>query len=51
MAKKPSVLAAKVSWWVILSMRLGKSWREILGVVREAYSVSEDIVGELCVCT
>ena len=38
--KKPSVSAALMSWVVISSMRVGKSWREILGMVRLVYFVS-----------
>lgn len=42
--KKPSVSAAETSCFVISSMRLGKSWRDILGIVRLAYLVSGAMV-------
>ena len=37
--KNPSVSAAERSWAVISEMRLGKSCREILGIVRLVYFV------------
>lgn len=39
MQKKPSVSAAVMSWLVISAMRVGKSWREIRGMMRSAYLV------------
>ena len=37
--KNPSVSAAERSWVVISEMRFGKSWSEILGIVRLVYFV------------
>lgn len=45
-AKKPSVSAAKISCWVISSMRFGKSWREILGIVLFVYLVSGAMISD-----
>lgn len=42
--KNPSVSAAWISWWVISGMREGKSWREILGMVRVVYFVVAIVV-------
>lgn len=43
--KNPSVSAAWISCWVISGMREGKSWREILGIVRSAYLVGGMVSG------
>jgi hypothetical protein len=45
--KKPSVSAAERSCVVISLMRVGKSWREILGMVRVVYFVGAIVDGGL----
>lgn len=42
--KNPSVSAAWINCCVISSMREGKSWREILGMLRLAYFVGAIVV-------
>ena len=42
--KKPSVSAAWISSSVMISRRVGKSWREILGMVRVVYLVGSVIL-------